>query len=144
MGSPGTDSETEFRMQGVTKERPGDQPLGKGWGGTKQEWQREVKVRCRSETSLHNPRGALDVEWLFIESPQVGDQTAGPLISHTVLSLNIHPTAARRMPDEPDRWSLSQLKLSALPGRGATSSLLKELLGSMSQRPSQARTEIKH
>lgn len=34
--------------------------------------------------------------------------------------------------------------LSALPGRRATSSLLKELLGSMSQRPSQARTEIKH
>ena len=31
MGSPGTDSETEFRMQGVTKERPGDQPVGK-WG----------------------------------------------------------------------------------------------------------------
>ena len=34
--------------------------------------------------------------------------------------------------------------LSALPGHGATSPLLKELLGSMSQRPSQARTEIKH
>lgn len=68
MGSPGTDSEIEFRMQGVTKEHPGDQPLGKT-GETKQERQREVKVRCRSETTLHHPRGALDLEWLFRVTP---------------------------------------------------------------------------
>lgn len=108
-------------------------------GETKQGWQREVKVRCRSETTLHNPRGALDLEWLFRVTPSWGSDSWALNLPHS--SLFEYTSHSSQKPDETDRWSLSAERT---PRTWATSPLLKELLGSMSQHPSQARTEIKH
>lgn len=55
-------------------------------------------------TALYNPRGALDLEWPFRVIPSWA-QMAWPLISHTVLSLNMVPHNSQGNP-----WRGWQLK----------------------------------
>lgn len=62
------------------------------WGCYLQKWNQSGPM-----TALHNPRGALDLEWLF-RNISSWAQMAWPLISHTVLSLNMGPHSSQRNP----------------------------------------------
>lgn len=92
-------------------------------------------------TALHNPRGALDLEWTIQKHLKLGpDGLAFNLPHCSVLEYG--------SPQQP-KESLKGLRaegclFKALPRDRATNLLLKKQLGSVSQDPPQGFIEIKH